>query len=287
MRSTIPAPRADSWVDPTDKAPTRVYRDGGRIADEGNRQFVAAGNGSEKTTPIIGSKERRRRESDRRMLRAAVSLIGRHGTTGASLADIGVEAGYSRGLPVQRFGTKLHLLETVIDTIQDRFMRQVERRIGGRTGCEALAERIRIQMEAVRDMPDSAIALYHLIVDSTGTVPELKPRIAELHALYRDSLRAYLLQARKLGELRKDADIDQNVRAISGAISGICIQALVTGDTGKLGEDAEFVADLFIDRLTERSSRPAVPAKAKAGTKPTVRSKTGIRTKSAVRKVAR
>jgi AcrR family transcriptional regulator len=104
-----------------------------------------------------------------------VTLIGRHGTMGASVAQIGEDAGYSRGLPVQRFGTKLNLLETVIDTIQDRFMRQVERRIAGRKGCEALAERIRFQMEAVRDMPDSAIALYHLIVDSTGTVPELKP----------------------------------------------------------------------------------------------------------------
>jgi AcrR family transcriptional regulator len=198
------------------------------------------------------------------MLRAAVTLIGRHGTPGASLADIGVEAGYSRGLPVQRFGTKLTLLEAVIDTIQDRFMRQVERRIADRKGCEALAERIRIQMEAVRDMPDSAIALYHLIVDSTGTVPELKPRIAELQSVYWENLRAYLLQARKLGELRKDVDIEQSVRAISGAISGICIQALVTGDTRKLGEDAEFIADLFVERLTRRPGLPAVPVARKA-----------------------
>jgi AcrR family transcriptional regulator len=244
-----------------------VYRDGGCIVREGKIRFVKAGSGTEKAAPIIGSKERRRKESDRRMLRAAVALIGQHGTVGASLADIGIEAGYSRGLPVQRFGTKLILLEMVIDTIQDRFMRQVERRIGDRTGCEALAERIRIQMEAVRDMPDSAIALYHLIVDSTGTVPELKPRIAQLHALYRDNLRAYLLQARKMGELRKDVDIEQNVRAISGAISGICIQALVTGDTKKLGEDAEFVADLFIDRMTEGGSRPAVSSKTKVTVK--------------------
>lgn len=229
---------------------------------------MKAGSGPSNATPAIGSKERRRRESDRRMLRAAALLIGRHGTTGASLADIGVEAGYSRGLPVQRFGTKLNLLEAVIDTIEDRFMRQVERRIGNRSGCEALAERIRIQMEAVRDMPDSAVALYHLIVDSTGTMPELKPRIARLHALYRDNLRAYLLQARRMGELRKDVDIEQSIRAISGAISGICIQALVTGDTKKLGEDARFVAQLFIDRLTNSSDGRVVARKRKPGRVP-------------------
>ncbi|MFB6453037.1 TetR family transcriptional regulator [Bradyrhizobium tunisiense] len=41
------------------------------------------------------------------MLRAAVALIGKHGTAGASLADIGVEAGYSRRPPVQRSRAKL------------------------------------------------------------------------------------------------------------------------------------------------------------------------------------
>ena len=150
-------------------------------------------------------------------------------------------------------------------------MRQVERRIAGRKGCEALAERIRFQMEAVRDMPDSAIALYHLIVDSTGTVPELKPRIAELHRVYRENLRSYLLQARKLGELRSDVDIEQSVRAISGAISGICIQALVTGDTAKLGEDAEFIADLFIGRLANRPATIAAPVRRKSPKKKTTR----------------
>lgn len=225
---------------------------------------MSARNGSDSRSAVLGSKQRRRIESDRRMLRAAVMLIGRHGTGGASLGQIGIDAGYSHGLPIQRFGTKLNLLEAVIDTIQDRFMRQVERRVAGRKGCEALAERIRFQMEAVRDMPESAIALYHLIVDSTGTMPELKPRIAQLHAVYRESLRTYLLQARKMGELRKDVDIEQSMRAISGAISGICIQALVTGDTKKLGEDAEFVADLFVRRLTDRPASIAAPVKRKS-----------------------
>ena len=41
----------------------------------------------------LGSKERRRRESDSRMLRAAAALIGRHGVGGATLGMIGVEAG--------------------------------------------------------------------------------------------------------------------------------------------------------------------------------------------------
>lgn len=197
----------------------------------------------------LGSKQRRREISDSKMLQAATSLIGRKGTVGANLAQIGIDAGYSRGLPVQRFGTKLNLLEAVLDAIQDRFMRHVERRVGGKTGCAALSERIRLQLEAVRDMPESAIALYQLIVDSTGAIPELKPRVAQLHKAYRDNLREYMEQARDMGELRPDTDIEQSVRAISGTISGMSIQAIVDGDTERLAEDAEFIADLFVARV--------------------------------------
>lgn len=212
----------------------------------------------------IGSKQRRREESDRQMLRAALALIARHGTVGASMAQIGIDAGYSRGLPVQRFGTKQALLEAVIDAVQDRFLRHVERRTAGKKGCAALVERIRVQIEAVRDMPDSAIALYHLIVDSAGAVPELKPRIALLHEAYRNNLRTYLQQAHEMGELREGLDIDQYVRTISGTISGICIQALIVdGSTARLDEDARFIADLFVAQVAKRppaSSGPVFPA---------------------------
>lgn len=206
----------------------------------------------------LGSKQRRREISDRKMLRAATSLIGRKGIPGANLAQIGIDAGYSAGLPVQRFGTKLNLLESVLDAIQDRFLRHVENRIGEKTGCEALAERIKLQLEAVRDMPESAVALYQLIVDSTGAVPELKPRVAQLHEAYRNNLHSYIVQAKENGELKSGIDIDQAVRAISGTISGMSIQAIADGQTTRLVEDAEFITDIFIAKLaplkTEKSS---------------------------------
>jgi len=187
------------------------------------------------------------------MLRAATNLIGTRGTAGANLAQIGIDAGYSRGLPVQRFGTKLNLLEAVLDAIQDRFLRHVEKRVGEKRGCAALTERILLQLEAVRDMPESAVALYQLIVDSTGSIPELKPRVAELHRVYRDNLRLYMLQARDMGELRDDVDIEQSIRAISGAISGMSIQAIVDGTTDRLGDDANFIADVFVKRVARQA----------------------------------
>ncbi|MDF2234118.1 TetR family transcriptional regulator C-terminal domain-containing protein [Albimonas sp. CAU 1670] len=202
---------------------------------------------------ILGPKEERREKSDRRMLRAAIALIAQHGSVGASLAQIGLDAGYSRGLPAQRFGTKLKLLETVADVTAEHFDRLVAEATAGKRGCEALAARIRAQMEAVRRSPEAATAVYHLMVDAIGSVPELKPRIAMLHEGYRRSIRKHVLEARQMGELREGVDVEETVRAIQGVISGLCLQALIAGDAERLSRDAEVAAGLLIEGIRKTS----------------------------------
>jgi AcrR family transcriptional regulator len=186
------------------------------------------------------------------MLRAATALISKGGIAGAKLAQIGIDAGYSPNLPVQRFGTKLALLIAVLDGIEDRFLRHVENRVGEKRGVAALAERIRLQLEAVRDMPESAIALYHLIIESTGSMPDLKPRVAGLQKAYHDNLNTYLEQAQAAGELAPGADINRAARLISGAISGMSIQAIVDERTKELGDDAEALAAQLLAPILAR-----------------------------------
>ena len=202
---------------------------------------------------VLGPKEERREKSDRRMLRAAIALISRHGSVGASMAQIGLDAGYSRGLPAQRFGTKLKLLETVADVTAERFDQLVAERTAGLRGLAALDARIRAQMEAVRDAPEAATAVYHLMVDAIGSVPELKPRIAALHEGYRRTIRKHVLEARQMGELQEGVDVEETVRAIQGVISGLCLQALIAGDTARLGRDGEVAANLLIASIRKTS----------------------------------
>lgn len=198
---------------------------------------------------ILGSKRQRRAKSDRRMLRAAIALISRHGSSGASLAQIGLNAGYSRGLPAQRFGTKLKLLETVLDVTEEFFDALVEERTQGLKGCAALAMRIRTQMEGVRDWPEAAGAVYHLMVDAIGSQPDLMPRVTRLQAGYRASVRKHVLEAEAMGELREDIDVEEAVRAIQGVITGLSFQALVDGDPQRLGDEARVAADMLIGRI--------------------------------------
>lgn len=188
----------------------------------------------------------RRAKSDRDMLRAAINLIALHGSMNVSLAQIGIEAGYSRGLPADRFGTKLKLLEAVVDTTEAWFVKRLEDELVGKTGLEALSARIVAHMESVRDSSEAAVAIYQLIGEATGTVPALKPRITRLNRSYADGMKIHLLEAQKQGLLRPGVDLDRHALVIVGAMHGLAIQALIRNDVSGLGMDSAYVADIHI-----------------------------------------
>ena len=66
---------------------------------------------------IITARKQKRIESDKRILRATVELVGERGYSQANLRDIAKLAGISPGLISQRFGTKENLLvQTILST---------------------------------------------------------------------------------------------------------------------------------------------------------------------------
>ena len=64
--------------------------------------------------------------SDQRMFDAAVTLINLHGPAGTSLSDVGVLAGYSRGLASHRFGSKESLFDFVVRRVGDIWLEQLK-----------------------------------------------------------------------------------------------------------------------------------------------------------------
>ena len=192
----------------------------------------------------------RRAESDGRMIRAAFELIAEYGSAGCSLARVGVEAGYGRGLPVARFGTKLGLLEAVIDTSESWFQRRLARDIRGKSGLEALFIRIAAHVAGARDSSPAAIAVYQLYVESMGAASELKPRMSAMSENYRQGFRTHLQEARDAGELSSEIDIDRFATIILGAVRGIIIQALVSDRSTNLGLIENDLVMMFRQTLT-------------------------------------
>ncbi len=78
-------------------------------------------------------KRQRRTQAERseaaeaNLLEAALQLIGEHGATGMTLGQVGVKAGYSRGLPTHHFGSKARLLRALADEARKRGNVDVDR----------------------------------------------------------------------------------------------------------------------------------------------------------------
>jgi AcrR family transcriptional regulator len=171
----------------------------------------------------------RREESDRRMLRAATHLISRQGLGATTLAEIGLAAGYSSGLPVVRYGSKLGLIEALLDSM-DRWCRVTfAAATAGRRGLDSLKARVEAHIVGARTIPDGATALQTILVEARFAFPDLQPRLAALTEYMRQGIRDDLLDAQRLGEVRNDMDCDVYAGLILGTIRGMMIDKIGHG----------------------------------------------------------
>ncbi len=206
--------------------------------------IVGEGHGDSRRTQA-----ERRAESDSRMLRAATQLIAKHGSAGVSLAKIGVAAGYSRGLPTERYGSKSRLLEAVIDASDAWFQRRLAARLEDLAGLASLRERIRAHLETVRESRVPTVALFLLIIDSAATLPELRPRVQRLNERWRLGILRDLESARASGTLPEDLDIERHALLILSAMHGVAVQALIGLGDDEIMISAESIIRELVDGI--------------------------------------
>jgi AcrR family transcriptional regulator len=187
------------------------------------------------TSPKPASRQdARRRASDARMLRAAIRIIAQKGAAGASLAEIGLGAGFSRGLPAERFGTKLAFLHALMDFMEGWFAERLREAVGDRAGLDAVRARIDAHIDSACASPVATAALYSLFVESLCAIPELQPRTRALSESFHGGFRGHLVQARRRGELREGVDCAKMANILVGMLRGLIIQSLLEGDAARL-----------------------------------------------------
>ncbi|MBR0684369.1 TetR/AcrR family transcriptional regulator [Bradyrhizobium manausense] len=198
------------------------------------------------------TQESRRNESEQRILRAAVHLIAGHGSAGATMAEIGLAAGYSRGLPSARFGSKAALLESLIDYIEVAFRGQIEQHVGSRRGLAAVRARISAHLVGASQGAESMRALYLLYMESLSIAPEIRGRIAGLGQLYRDGFARHLDEAKTLGEIPSEADTVAYATVILGALRGIITQWLIEGTAINMAVAERTLAEMITRTFDQR-----------------------------------
>lgn len=197
------------------------------------------------------SQEERRAASNERLLAAGLKLISERGSGGMSLADVGLAAGYSRGLPGERFGSKLGLLEAIVKFLQEWIDARISAAIANKSGLEAVLARIECHVQAAEENPEFHRALYHLVIESTWTEPDLRASISKLERSHRHGFIKLLKEGQERGEIKATLDLTQQAIIIVGTMRGVIIQALVAGTPGMLSKMKGDLVQMF--RLTLKS----------------------------------
>jgi AcrR family transcriptional regulator len=173
-------------------------------------------------------REQRTALSDARMTDAAVALICERGAAATTLKDVGMRAGYSRGLANYRFGTKQGLWAVLVRTIGEEWRGQLAGAVHGTTGLATIHAAVDAHARFLVDSPDRIRAFYTLWFDSVGPDDDLKAVIANIHERRRTDVAGWIRRGVMDGSIRSDAHVAAVSDQFCAAIIGIVYQWLVT-----------------------------------------------------------
>lgn len=160
------------------------------------------------------------------MLDAALEIVARRGSERLTLAEVGVAAGYSRGLPAQRFGSKAGLLRALAVHIGERFHELREAAPARRPGLDSIRGAIRVYFGRTDANWTSTRALLVMMTEGLMEDAELREDVI---AYNRSSLAFFEQQLRigvDAGELPPDIEPQASAVILLGALRGVMLQAL-------------------------------------------------------------
>ena len=173
------------------------------------------------------TQEQRKALSERKMLRAARELFAQQGYMRTTLIEVGKAAGYTGGLVSHRFGSKEGLLKAVIEHIGTRFFSdQLEPVISVESAEESIINYIDVYLSEIGKRESTMRALYVIMGEALGAVPEVRDEIALLNRAFRKRLVGIIVRGIKSEEFRKDVQPNAAAILITALLRGVTMQIL-------------------------------------------------------------
>lgn len=132
--------------------------------------------------------------SDQKMFDATVQLIVKYGPAGTSLKEVGVLAGYSRGLASHRFGSKENLFGFTLGKLGDMWLQQLTAATQGHVGTPAVEKALDQHYQFCVDAPDYVRTFYKLWFESVNASDVLGDAIKAIHQRRHDDVVAWIIQ---------------------------------------------------------------------------------------------
>lgn len=145
----------------------------------------------------------RRDESERKMLEAGARLMAERGLEKLNLADVGVEAGYSRGLPAHHFGAKENFLIALANFIADQYKQEVASRTET-LGLGGLVDLLRRACGLAND--PMRVCISYIVHSGEARIAPFDTDLGNLKTGSLIAVRKHIIAGMKNGEIRKGPD---------------------------------------------------------------------------------
>ncbi|MFT4195614.1 TetR/AcrR family transcriptional regulator [Ottowia sp.] len=168
----------------------------------------------------------RREEAEQKLLEAALQIVARRGSVRMTLAEVGEAAGYSRGLPAQRFGSKAGLLRALASSIGTRFVTKLMQ-APAQPGLNAIRAHVRVYFNRRDDDWTTTRALLVMMTEGLMEASELREIIAGYNRARADAFERDLRHAIELGEVDPGVDPKATAVLLLGMLRGVMMQWLL------------------------------------------------------------
>jgi AcrR family transcriptional regulator len=156
--------------------------------------------------------QHRSAESSRLMLEAAAKLIVEVGYHKMTLAAIGEQAGYSRGLATMRFGSKAALVQKLVEfTTTGWYDRRALSRAAEICGYDAAVLLLDGISQQAADDPARIRTVYSLMFEALGPHPELREYFVAFHRQLHSDVHVVIARGIRDGSI--DHSLDPHLEA--------------------------------------------------------------------------
>ena len=165
--------------------------------------------------------------SDARMADAAIALICERGAAATTLKEVGLRAGYSRGLASYRFGSKEGLWSFLIRTIGEEWLAELQQAVAGTSGLETIHAAVDAHCRFLLESSERIRAFYVLWFESVGPDPALHTVITGAHARRQRDVEEWITSGIEAGTVRSGVEVRSIAEQFCAAIIGIVYTWLV------------------------------------------------------------
>lgn len=175
------------------------------------------------------SQTERREEAERRIMEAALELIAEKGTLAVTMSDIGIRAGYSRGLPYQRFGSKEKILESLLQAMIDRFNARRSEILKPEAGLHSITSILETYFIEEKGWKNTK-ALIVMAAEASLHEGRLRKLIAHYNRKHIEYIKKHLAIAQASGQVASRIDGESLAVIILGSLRGITLLNLTDPD---------------------------------------------------------